>query len=241
MKTQKTTKESFELLKKVSETFDINTKSKMPTFLRNVSLLNNEIKSFISKDDSEAEIYSDCINFISKVNQKEYNKDESNECPMNNLIDRLTTMYPLVSKNLDTNVDFGDKVPNIFQQYQYAFKKHGFTMDTWHSKNDTFYYVLEHKSGHVYTSEKESNYEFEQTAQMACIEKAFEFCNKNIFDAMATHTSHTINKSTKTINLLEKFEDWHAEKEYEHLKTGTEFEPKEMFDFFKPYLNFNGC
>jgi hypothetical protein len=42
-------------------------------------------------------------------------------------------------------------------------------------------------------------------------------------------------------NLLEKFEDWHAEKEYEHLKYGTEFEPKEMFEFFKPYLNHNGC
>lgn len=37
-------------------------------------------------------------------------------------------------------------------------------------------------------------------------------------------------------DLSEKFEDWYYEKEYEHLKNGTEFKPNEMFEFLKPYL-----
>lgn len=194
MKTEKTQQEAFSLLKRCQETFDINTSVEMPLFLNRISTLNSEIKSFIAKDDCTEDVYSDCNSFIERIDntyvssisqksQPEKELDEK-ECPMNNLIDRLTTMYPLISSKLDTNVDFGEKVPSIFQQYQSAFRKQGITMDTWHGKNDTFYYTLEHKDGDFYSSEKESNYEFEQTSQMACIEKAFEMCNKKVFEAI---------------------------------------------------------
>lgn len=194
MKTEKTQQEAFSLLKRCQETFDINTSIEMPLFLNRISILNDKIKSLLSKTDCTESVYKDCKEFVERIDnsylpsinnisQPEKEPDEK-ECPMNNLIDRLTTMYPLVSSKLDTNVDFGNKVPNIFQQYQSAFRKEGITMDTWHGKNDTFYYVVEHKDGNFYNSEKESNYEFEQTSQMACIEKAFEMCNKKIFEAM---------------------------------------------------------
>ena len=123
---------------------------------------------------------------------------QAEECSMTNLIVRLITMYPLVSSNLDTNVDFGEKVPSIFQQYQSAFKKHDITMDTWETKNDTFYYTLEYyKDGeaYLYRSEEECKFYFEQTAQMACIEKAFEICNKKIFESIPINN---INVSTDT-------------------------------------------
>lgn len=172
---------------KHKELFDEWVKEKLPqAFVSGRSLL--------SKTDCTEDVYEDCKEFVERIdnsylpsiNQKNLPENEPNEkeCPMNNLIDRLTTMYPLVSSKLDTNVNFGNKVPNIFQQYQSAFRKEGITIDTWYSKNDTFYYVVEHKDGNVYSSEKESNYKFEQTAQMACIEKAFEMCNKKVFEAI---------------------------------------------------------
>jgi predicted S18 family serine protease len=117
-----------------------------------------------------------------KNNKKQTAHVVDEECPMNNLIDRLTKIYPSVSSNLDLNVDFEEKVPNIFQQYRHAFKKHGIIMDIYHSKNVSFYYTLAYKDFHFYSSKKESNYEFELTAQMACIEKAFELCNEKIDD-----------------------------------------------------------
>lgn len=146
------------------------------------------IFEFTSEDELET---------ILKTQMKNKEIQQAEECSMTNLIDRLTTMYPLVSSNLDTNVDFGEKVPNIFQQYQSAFKKHDITMDTWHTKNDTFYYTLEYyKDGdaYLYRSEEESNFYFEQTAQMACIEKAFEIRNKKIFELIPNNNINTSNK-----------------------------------------------
>lgn len=100
------------------------------------------------------------------------------ECPLNNLIDRLKIQYPKIYNKLDLNIDFGDKVPNIFQQYSHSFfNEYKAVLNVWYSKNDTFYYILEHK-GNVYNSnEMGFNFEFEMTAQMACIEKAFEILN----------------------------------------------------------------
>lgn len=238
MKTEKTQQEAIELLKEIESFLNIDLQNERPYFLKTQPLLLIKIKSFLLKNDNEAEIYSDCIKFISKVNDEEHSEDKEYECPMNNLIDRLTTMYPLVSSKLDTNFDFGEKVPNIFQQYQAAFKKHGITIDTWSGKNDTFYYVLEHKDGLAYSSEKESNYEFEQTAQMACIEKAFEVCNDKHFECLPI-SENTKNELVDSIDLLDKFEDWHVEREYEHLKAGTEFKPEEVFEYFKPYIKIN--
>lgn len=195
MKTEKTQQEAFNLLKRCQETFDINTSVEMPLFLNRISTLNDKIKSFLSKTDDTESVYADCREFVeiidnsylASINQKSQpdNKPDEKECPMNNLIDRLTTMYPLVSSKLDTNVDFVNKVPNIFQQYQSAFSKNGITIHTWLSKKDTFYYTVKHKDGDFFSSEKEFNYEFEQTAQMACIEKAFEMCDKKIFESIS--------------------------------------------------------
>lgn len=176
MKTETTTKEAFGLLKKVSETFDINTKNEMPTFLRNVSLLNNEIKSFISKDDNEAEIYSDCINFISKVNEKEPEEnDESYECPMNNLIDRLKTQYTLVYKSLDFITKF-ESVPTIFEEHEEAFKLKGMLIKIGFSKEREEYFFVISYNGLNFNSLKDTEwcFNFEITAQMACIEKSYE-------------------------------------------------------------------
>jgi len=72
----------------------------------------------------------------------------------------------------------------------------------------------------------EGTYEFEQTAQMACIEKCFE-----IIDELGLHL--------QSITLLEKFEDWYEVRELDHLQNKTEFEPLEIYNYFKPYIDFS--
>lgn len=204
MKTEKLQQEAINLLRKTQQVLSISTRTEMPMLLRKMSELQGDIAYHFTKNDCTEDVYSDCNAFIERINntflpsinQKSQpdNGPNEKECPMQNLINRLTTMYPLVSSKLDTNVDFGNKVPNIFQQYQSAFRKQGVIMNTWHGKNDTFYYTLEHKDGDVYSSQREHRYEFEQTSQMACIEKAFEMCNGKRFDSIPT-TKNTENES----------------------------------------------
>ncbi|MEY2869462.1 MAG: hypothetical protein RIR01_1953 [Bacteroidota bacterium] len=196
MKTKKTQQEAFRLLNAAKkELIELIEESEYSETVP-VQHLVEEIKSFLSKNDETQEVYQDCADFIAFIdnttvpfnNKKSLPETENiidnEECPMNNLIDRLKIQYPKIYNKLDLNIDFGDKVPNIFQQYSRAFfNEYKAVLNVWYSKNDTFYYILEHK-GNVYNSnEMGFNFEFEMTAQMACIEKSFEICNKKIFDS----------------------------------------------------------
>jgi len=187
MKTKKTQQEAFRLLNAAKkELIELIEESEYSETVP-VQHLVEEIKSFLSKNDETQEVYQDCADFIEFVhnttvplnNKKSLPKTENiidnEECTMNNLIDRLKIQYPKIYNKLDLNIDFGNKVPNIFQQYSHAFfNEYKAVLNVWYGKNDTFYYILEHK-GNVYNSnEMGLNFEFEMTAQMACIEKAFE-------------------------------------------------------------------
>lgn len=151
-------------------------------------------------------------------------KDE--ECPMSNLKNRMKSSYNQIYKTLD--FDFlkdDDEVLSIYQEFKNAFLNYNFCIYLNYNKHNDLYAPFI-----IYNGEKhyvvEGTYEFEQTAQMACIEKCFE-----IIDELGLHL--------KSSTFLDKFEDWHSDKELEHLQKGTEFTSKEIFDYFKPFIDFN--
>lgn len=151
-------------------------------------------------------------------------KDE--ECPMSNLKNRMKSSYNQIYKTLD--FDFlkdENEVLSIYQEFKNAFLNYNFAIYLNYNKDNDLYapFIL-------YNGEKHYKVdvvcEFEQTAQMACIEKCFE-----IIDELGLH----LQSST----LIDKFEDWYCDKELEHLNNGTEFTAKEIFDYFKPFVDFN--
>ena len=150
-------------------------------------------------------------------------KDE--ECPVSNLKNRMKLTYKEIYKTLDFDFlkDNGE-VLSIYQEFKNAFLNYNLCIYLNYNKGNDLYAPFI-----VFNAEKHYKVdvicEFEQTAQMACIEKCFE-----IIDELGLHL--------QSVTLLEKFEDWYEVRELDHLQNGTEFEPLEIYNYFKPYIDF---
>lgn len=112
---------------------------------------------------------------------------QKEECPMNNLIERLKTQYPVVYNNLCFIDDFG-VIPTIFEEYQKAFKiKDMLIRVAFIQEIEEYYFVISYK-GNNFNSRREFEwcFNFELTAQMACIENCFEILNKELTNTKTT-------------------------------------------------------
>lgn len=151
-------------------------------------------------------------------------KDE--ECPVSNLKNRMKLTYKEIYKTLDFDFLKDDgEVLSIYQEFKNAFLNYNLCIYFNYNKDYDRYepFVLYNAERHYVV---EGTYEFEQTAQMACIEKCFE-----IIDELGLHL--------QSVTLLEKFEDWYEVRELDHLQNGTEFKPLEIYNYFKPYIEFS--
>ena len=231
MKTIKTQKEAFELLNKVKIQLEKECENQP-----NEPVLLKEIRSFLLKDDSQSDVDRDYRNYlenrkselkidiISDFNIERKGNDKDEECPVSNLKNRMKQTYPQIFKTLDFDfLKSDDEVLSIYQEFKNAFLNYNLCIYLNYNKDNDLYAPFVIHNGKYYNVD--GTFEFEQTAQMACIEKCFE-----IVDELRLHL--------QSVTLLEKFEDWHAIKELDHLRNGTEFEPKEIYDFFKPYIDF---
>lgn len=166
------------------------------------------------------------INMKTKNELSEPSNLKDEECPMSNLKNRMKLTYKEIYKTLDFDFlkDEGE-VLSIYQEFKNAFLNYNLCIYLNYNKDYDRYepFVLYNAERHYVV---EGTYEFEQTAQMACIEKCFE-----IIDELGLHL--------QSVTLLEKFEDWYEVRELDHLQNGTEFKPLEIYNYFKPYIYFS--
>lgn len=143
--------------------------------------------------------------------------------PFFNLKERMKRTYPAIYKTLDLNYPVIDgSFIDIYQEFKNAFLNYYFNIYLNYNKdNDLYAPFIVYKGKHY---KVDIVCEFDLTAQMACIEKCFE-----IIDELGLHL--------KSSTFFDKFEDFHAERELFHLQNGTEFEAKEIYNYFKPYID----